>query len=150
MARLQFQVFSIELVNFGLYLHLPVDETFSHGRFTTFIIINRYVVLPLITLIEVFFLSSVKRPEPAFIHVVALVFLIWSYIGWAYAGYKILDKYALYFLDHKKFGWDYTVGACGSFAGVELFFFTAISAVIGIREHFSKKSERRDYQRLPQ
>lgn len=63
MARLQFQVFSIELVNFGLYLHLPVDETFSHGRFTTFIIINRYVVLPLITLIEVFFLSSVKRPE---------------------------------------------------------------------------------------
>lgn len=101
---------------------------------------------------------------------VALVFLIWSYIGWAYAGYKILDKYALYFLDHKKFGWDYTVGACGSFAGVELFcksfklrllwyldvesnmcsVFTAISAVIGIREHFSKKSERRDYQRLPQ
>jgi hypothetical protein len=45
-----------------------------------------------------------------------MAFFTWLYVAWAYVGHEVTGKYAYFFLDHKKIGWEYTASAIAAFA----------------------------------
>jgi hypothetical protein len=51
-------------------------------------------------------------------HVAGLSVLSLLYTAWAYVGYIATDKYAYYFFDHKKVGWEYVAAAIVAFVAL--------------------------------
>ncbi|PQE32217.1 FAR-17a AIG1 protein [Rutstroemia sp. NJR-2017a WRK4] len=117
-----------------------------------FYIVAKYGINSFIALFELFYLSSIKRPE-AFHHVTALGALLLAYVGWAAFGHYHTEKYCYYFLDHEEIGWNYYWSCVAGFVVLGELFFIFIYAVTGIRESMTKKQaddKNTGYQRLPQ
>ena len=88
------------------------------------------------------------------------------YTGWVFVGYIVTDRYAYYFFDHKKIGWESVAAAFVAFVALEvicmnpfpcvttvmliLVVFLFVYGLTGIREKCTKKSENKSYTRLPQ
>jgi hypothetical protein len=51
-------------------LTLSGDQTFGHGWYTTFFVLNKYAISAAIAFVEIFFLSSIKRQE---VEIIALL-----------------------------------------------------------------------------
>ncbi|KAI9644793.1 hypothetical protein NHQ30_006820 [Ciborinia camelliae] len=131
---------------------IPSDTIFD-DQLTTFYIFSKYCVNSIIALIELFILSSIKRSDPVWNHVVAFAVLIFVYVGWATIGYHYLDKYVYFFLDHEKIGWEYYWASVAGFVFLSEIFFVFVYAITGVRESMTKKQnddKNTGYQRLPQ
>ena len=158
-------------------LDTPADEILGHGWFREFFVINKYAISSAVALIEVFIYSSIRRQtvslprplpqayanctQPIYAHVTGISSLAMMYIGWAYAGHEITDRYAYFFLDHKKNGWDYTAGAIATFVALSnickspLHFSWALLTIVTVfgfnyavtafRELLTQKSEQKSY-----
>ncbi|PMD22359.1 hypothetical protein NA56DRAFT_670422 [Hyaloscypha hepaticicola] len=131
---------------------IPGDQTFGHGWYTTFFVLDKYAVSAVIAFVEIFFLSSIKRQEPLSAHLFGLAFLCFLYIGWAYIGYVVTDKYVWWFLDHNQVKWEFVVAGWVAFAALTEICFFIIYGITGLRELLTKRGERksRGYQQLPQ
>lgn len=104
---------------------------FGHDPYQTWVIVNFFIVNTVITLIEVFFLSSIRCdqvsylpqvPEtglnhwqPLFLHVVwgAITALILT--GWLYFGHWVTGEYVYFFLDLDKYKWQDVVAMVVAF-----------------------------------
>ncbi|KAH6718614.1 hypothetical protein DL95DRAFT_461681 [Leptodontidium sp. 2 PMI_412] len=130
---------------------IPVDQTFGHGQFTTFYVITKYGVSSIVALIEVIFYSSIKCQFPIPAHVIGLSILTLAYIGWAYVGYIVTDKWALYFLNHQEMKWEHVIGSWVGFVVLTNIFFVFVYGITAIRERLTRKGEHKNsgYQQLP-
>ncbi|KAM3075787.1 hypothetical protein ACMFMG_007914 [Clarireedia jacksonii] len=130
----------------------PNDDIFGNGWFCRYYISTKYGINSFIAIFELFFLSSIKRPD-AFSHVSALGGLLLAYVGWAAVGHHFTEKYSYFFLDHEQIGWQYYWSCVAGFVILGELFFTFIYAVTGVRESMTKKQgddKNTGYQRLPQ
>ncbi|RAL65017.1 hypothetical protein DID88_001125 [Monilinia fructigena] len=131
---------------------IPNDKIFD-DRLTTFVTFNKYCVNSVIAFIELFILSSIKRSDPVWNHVVAFAIIIFMYVGWSAIGHGCIGKYAYFFLDHEKIGWEYYWASVSGLVFLSELFFVFVYSVTGVRESMTKKqSEDKSigYQRLPQ
>lgn len=130
----------------------PVGDLFGPDWFKPFVTLNKYVVNSIIALIEVVFLSSIRRQTPIWAHIVGLTMLSLLYVGWAYIGKMVTDKYSYYFLDYNQIGWEYVVVAVFALCALANIFFSVIYGLTGLREMLTKKGEDKSYgyTRLPQ
>ncbi|CZT42039.1 uncharacterized protein RSE6_01869 [Rhynchosporium secalis] len=130
---------------------VPGDHTFGHGEFTTFYVMSKYGVNCFIVLLEVIFFSSIKRQFPVGAHVVGLSLLTFAYIGWAYIGYIVTDKWAMYFLNHKEMQWEHVIGSWVGFVVLTNIFFAVVYSITATREYLTRKGENKNsgYQQLP-
>ncbi|ESZ92538.1 hypothetical protein SBOR_7064 [Sclerotinia borealis F-4128] len=131
---------------------IPTDEIF-HDKLTTYFIFSKYCINSIIALIELFLLSSIKRSDPAWNHVVAVAVLLLAYVGWASIGKIVVGRYTYFFLDHEKTGWEYYWASIVGFVIVGELFFVFVYSLTGVRESMTKKQsddKSTGYQRLPQ
>ncbi|KAI9050682.1 hypothetical protein LZ554_004802 [Drepanopeziza brunnea f. sp. 'monogermtubi'] len=131
---------------------IPANETFGHDSFTTFYAIDKYAVSAIIALIEIIFLSSIRRQVPIATHVSGLSFLTALYIGWVYIGYTFTGKYALFFLDNKQMKWEHVIEGWVGLIFLTNIFFSFVYFITGARESLTRKGENKNngYQSLPQ
>ncbi|KAK2627041.1 hypothetical protein QTJ16_004216 [Diplocarpon rosae] len=131
---------------------IPAGDTFGHGHFTTFYVVNKYVISALIALIEVIFLSSIRRQDPIFAHATGLSILTVIWIGWAYIGYYFTEKWALFFLDYKTLKWEHVIEGWVGLVVLSNIFFVIIYGATAARERLTRKGEnkRAGYSALPQ
>ncbi|PVH77565.1 hypothetical protein DL98DRAFT_561515 [Cadophora sp. DSE1049] len=130
---------------------VPGNETFGHGDFKTFYVLSKYGVSSIIALVEVIFYSSIKRQFPIPAHIVGLSILSMAYIGWAYVGYIVTDKWAWFFLNHDESKWEYVILSWIAFVVVTNIFFLIVYGITAVRERLTRKGEHKNsgYQQLP-
>ncbi|EKD17407.1 uncharacterized protein L3040_002905 [Drepanopeziza brunnea f. sp. 'multigermtubi'] len=131
---------------------IPANDTFGHGSSTTFYVIDKYAVSAIIALIEIIFLSSIRRQVPIATHVGGLSFLTALFIGWVYIGYTLTGKCALFFLDNKQMKWEHVIEGWVGLIVVTNIFFSFVYFITGARESLTRKGENKNtgYQSLPQ
>ncbi|KAF4626493.1 hypothetical protein G7Y89_g11665 [Cudoniella acicularis] len=131
---------------------IPADQIFGHGWFQVFFVFNKFCINSIIALVEIFFFSSIKRPETIWTHIFGITFLSLLYVAWAYLGDYFTGKFAYYFLDNTRVGWDNAAASIIAFVVSGDVLFVVVFALTGIREILTKNSENksRGYTTLPQ
>lgn len=82
------------------FTHETIGKDFwGHGWFEPFCILNLYLATSLIALFEIFVLNSIKRQVPVPAHVIATVFFLSAYLGWAAFGKWFTGLYPFFWMD---------------------------------------------------
>ncbi|TVY50835.1 hypothetical protein LCER1_G005521 [Lachnellula cervina] len=133
---------------------IPADKIFGEDWFRDFFVVNKYAIVSLISLIEVFVYSSIRRPSPPTAQIAGISFLSALYVGWAYAGHEITGRYVYFFLDHRTVGPANSAGAIAAFVASANALFGFNLGVTALREYLAQKSEQllknNGYTSLPQ
>ncbi|TVY65747.1 hypothetical protein LSUE1_G006707 [Lachnellula suecica] len=94
---------------------IPGNEITGHGWFREFFVVNKFAIASFIAFVEVFIFSSIRRQTPVAAHIAGITFLAIVYQFYAYIGHEVTEKYAYFYLDHKKIGWQNTYGYIAAF-----------------------------------
>ncbi|CAG8980714.1 hypothetical protein HYALB_00012120 [Hymenoscyphus albidus] len=127
------------------HTQVPADEVFGHGWLVKFFVFNKFAVNSAIALIEVFFFSSIKRADSVWAHIFGITFLSSAYVGWSYTGYAATGKFAYYFFDHNKVGWDDASAAVMAFIASANSAFVFVYGLTSFREKLTTQSEQKSY-----
>ncbi|KFY05098.1 hypothetical protein O988_00253 [Pseudogymnoascus sp. VKM F-3808] len=113
---------------------VDVGDLFSNGDLQSFCIINLYFISLVVALIEVFFLSSIKPPEPLFVHILWLSAIAVGYYFWAFLGHIVTGNYIYFFLDPEKVGEENVVIGLIAFVSLLNIFYGVVYGVSGARD----------------
>ncbi|KAF4459930.1 hypothetical protein FALBO_13311 [Fusarium albosuccineum] len=84
----------------------PFADIFGEGGFRAVFILALFVVGSAITVIEILWLNSIRRPYAIGMHVLGLMLSAAAYLGWAAFGHLVTDWYAFFWLDEREVGSD--------------------------------------------
>ncbi|KAI9747842.1 MAG: hypothetical protein M1835_001962 [Candelina submexicana] len=119
------------------------DHPFSRGFFKAFMFINLHVINSFIALAEIFFLNSVKKQSPSWIHIVGLIVLDLLYVAWLYIGRVITGVYVYKFIDPSYKGTKPVVVSIISVTSFTVTMFSIVSAFHGLREIATARGEKK-------
>lgn len=131
---------------------MSYHQMFHEDWPSTLFVTSKYIASPLVSVFEVFVLSSILRPDPRWTNTTGISTLSAGYLAWAQAGYVAYDKYAYYFLDHKEVGWEYVTGSMATFIAGANISLGAVYLLTMARERLATQYGRdsKGYQSLPQ
>ncbi|KFY14811.1 hypothetical protein V492_02396 [Pseudogymnoascus sp. VKM F-4246] len=129
---------------------VDVGDLFSNGDLESFCIINLYFISLVVALIEVFFLSSIKPPEPFFAHVLWLSAIAVAYYFWAFLGHIVTGNYIYFFMDPEKVGEENVVLGLIAFVALLNIFYGVAYGMSGARDAITGPLEILGSLQLPQ
>ncbi|OLN88351.1 hypothetical protein CCHL11_00016 [Colletotrichum chlorophyti] len=119
--------------------HGPFTEIFGEGWFKAFVILNLFLFTTTISLIEIFWLNSVKRPLAVGAHTLGVIFFAGLYLGWAAIGKLETGADAFYWLNEKHLGSREAVVASSiSFVILSSIMYSLMHGLIGMRESIAR------------
>ncbi|KAK4651970.1 hypothetical protein QC762_607200 [Podospora pseudocomata] len=125
----------------------PVSDStwkdfWGHGWFEPFCILNLYLVTSLIALFEIFVLNSIKRQVPVPAHVIATVFFLSAYLGWAAFGKWFTGLYPFFWMDPEIMKMtEYIASYVAGFLCLGPTVFAFMYGLIGMRENMTHKDD---------
>ncbi|KAI9724354.1 MAG: hypothetical protein M1812_000422 [Candelaria pacifica] len=119
------------------------DHPFSRGFFKAFMFINLHAINSLVALVEIFFLNSVKKQSPSWIHIIGLIILDLFYVAWCYIGRAITGVYIYKFIDPSYKGTKPVVVSIISVTSFTVTMFSIVSALHGLREIATARGQKK-------
>ncbi|KAL7921830.1 hypothetical protein ACQKWADRAFT_115178 [Trichoderma austrokoningii] len=117
----------------------PFSDIFGKGWFATFCILNLFLLVSVLMVIEIFFLNSIKRPFSAGAHIFSLLVFAGLFLGWAAIGHAATGVYSFFWLDKAQVGSQEAVTAYSiGFVGLAPICFVFMQGFIAIRESFTR------------
>ncbi|GKT54420.1 hypothetical protein ColTof4_13787 [Colletotrichum tofieldiae] len=124
--------------------HEPFTEIFGKGWFKAFVILNLFGVTSIISLFEIFYLNSIKRPFAVGAHTLGVIFLAGLYLGWAAIGKLETGADAFYWLNEKEVGSREAVVASSiEFVILAPIMYALMYGLVGMRENIARAAHTR-------
>ncbi|KAF6843139.1 hypothetical protein CMUS01_02419 [Colletotrichum musicola] len=123
---------------------LLVTEIFGEGWFKAFVILNLFIVSTVISLSEIFWLNSIKRPLAVGSHTLGVVFFAGLYLGWAAIGKIETGADAFYWLDRETIGSrEAVVAASIGFVILAPIMYALMYGLVSMRESIARAAHSR-------
>ncbi|KAM0463400.1 hypothetical protein ACHAO4_000114 [Trichoderma viride] len=117
----------------------PFSDIFGKGWFATYCILNLFLFVSVLMVIEIFFLNSIKRTFSVGAHIFCLLVFAGLFLGWAAIGHAATNVYSFFWLDEAQVGSQEAVAAyCIGFVLLAPICFIFQQGFIGIRESFTR------------
>ncbi|TEA12385.1 hypothetical protein C8034_v006168 [Colletotrichum sidae] len=127
-----------------VHKHEPFTEIFGEGWFKAFVIINLFVASTAVTLVEIFWLNSIKRPVAVGAHTLGVTFCAGLYLGWAAIGKIETGADAFYWLDEKLIGSREAVVASSiGFVALAPIMYSFMYGLVGMKENMTRNHHKK-------
>ncbi|KAK1981765.1 hypothetical protein LZ30DRAFT_749833 [Colletotrichum cereale] len=124
--------------------HEPFTEIFGKGWFKAFVILNLFGITSIISIFEIFYLNSVKRPWAVGAHTLGVIFFAGLYLGWAAIGKLETGADAFYWLNEKEVGSREAVVASSiGFVILAPIMYAFMYGLVGMRENIVRAAHTR-------
>ncbi|KAJ3948620.1 uncharacterized protein N0V96_002879 [Colletotrichum fioriniae] len=124
--------------------HEPFTEIFGKGWYKAFVIINLFGITSVVSLIEIFWLNSIKRPFGVGAHTLGVIFFAGLYLGWAAIGKVETGADAFYWLNEKNVGSREAVVASSiGFVILAPIMYAFMYGLVGMRENMARAAHTR-------
>ncbi|KAK1995661.1 hypothetical protein LX36DRAFT_724860 [Colletotrichum falcatum] len=124
--------------------HEPFTEIFGKGWFKAFVILNLFGITSIISLFEIFYLNSIKRPWAVGAHTLGVIFFAGLYLGWAAIGKLETGADAFYWLNEKEVGSREAVVASSiGFVILAPIMYAFMYGLVGMRENIVRAAHTR-------
>ncbi|KAK1964445.1 hypothetical protein LY78DRAFT_704380 [Colletotrichum sublineola] len=124
--------------------HEPFTEIFGKGWFKAFVILNLFGITSIISLFEIFYLNSIKRPWAVGAHTLGVIFFAGLYLGWAAIGKLETGADAFYWLNEKEVGSREAVVASSiGFVILAPIMYAFMYGLVGMRENIARAAHTR-------
>ncbi|WYZ35312.1 hypothetical protein EsH8_I_001588 [Colletotrichum jinshuiense] len=124
--------------------HEPFTEIFGKGWFKAFVILNLFGITTLVSLFEIFWLNSIKRPFAVGAHTLGVIFFAGLYLGWAAIGKLETGADAFYWLNEKEVGSREAVVASSiGFVILAPIMYALMYGLVGMRENIARAAHTR-------
>ncbi|EFQ35720.1 uncharacterized protein GLRG_10875 [Colletotrichum graminicola M1.001] len=124
--------------------HEPFTEIFGKGWFRAFVILNLFGITSVISLFEIFYLNSIKRPWAVGAHTLGVIFFAGLYLGWAAIGKLETGADAFYWLNEKEVGSREAVVASSiGFVILAPIMYSFMYGLVGMRENIARAAHTR-------
>ncbi|KAI8667657.1 hypothetical protein NCS55_00788000 [Fusarium keratoplasticum] len=117
----------------------PLSDIFDEGSLRAFVILALYVIAPIIMVIEILWLNSIRRPYAIGLHLLGLMVNAAIYLGWAAFGHLVTNWYAFFWLDKSEVGSDEAVTLYSTgFVFLAPIMYILMQGLVGIRESMTR------------